>query len=1646
MRNLVAAVVVCLSVILSVKSAPVSAGSAPTAATYANTKAAIVDFSEVSYENAPALALTFTVPVDGTQNFNRFLHLSTDKNAAVAGEWILAKNGLTAYFQAIEVSSGYKVRVDGELPLITGSTLGKDDGPRSLTTKPVQQILEFASQGSVLPFELAEGLPLITVNVPQADVDFFRLDEAVIPKFLAARESNRRYYLYNLPEAKTLVYSGRFDLNPPKNKRQITNLPIGDIDVLRKTPGVYIAVLKRPGVYNYNSQVAWFVMSDIGLHARAYGTQLRVLVNSLADAEALSNVQLSVLREDGTVLKEVTSDDEGVAIFDAVPPEAKILLAKNDEQIAVLNLRDAALDLSALKLVGQRPQQPLNAFIYAPRDLYRPDELIDFSVLLRDDDGKKISNPVLNARILKPDGESVGDVPLTGNDLAYYSYQYKLLPDAPTGLWHMQIMLADAVLDSYEFHVEEFIPERMKLSLGSTAEPDSISADEPLNIEVEGQYLYGAPAAGNRLVTKAQVKPLRAPFAHLAGFEFGAIVNESSQNHFDVEDVHLDATGKATVTIANNWQDTNWPLELTAVCSLEESGGRAVTRDRHFTIWPSAENAIGIRIQGDPKLIAYNSLVSFDIISVNRSGEKQEAKGLEVQLIRKRRDYYWTRDGNGEYQYSEKSYPVFSANIDTSADTPAQIAVPVDYGFYQLEVTDPTTGAKSVFPFDASYGWYWGMAPGSVASRPDEVKVLLDKPTYKPGGTAKVQVRAPYDGDVIVMVEGDKLLWQKRLALDENLATVDIPISADWQQHNLYVTALVLSPGNTSKKIPPQRAIGVTHLALDRAARKLNLALSLPSAKVQPETDVVAKVKVTGATPGKPVMVSLAAVDLGVLNVTDFKTADPFSWFFAPRRYLPELRDLYGDLINNLDGETAKLRFGGSDDTAGGVRPVTEVKIVSLFEQPVSLDANGEAAISLHIPDFNGRLRFMAVAFSEEQYGSAEQELTVAAPLISEISLPRFLASGDKADIAVDLHNLSGEAHQFEVTIDATSPLKMSPYKKSFSIDDQQRSVIRLPLEADLSIGTGTITLQAVSLDTAAGAEPIHITRQWHLGVRPAYPAVTSSQFNILKPGDIFTLAAPSDNLMPAATRISMTASAMPPINVQEHIHGLLTYPYGCLEQTTSSTMPWLYATPDAVARLQLGNIFSTYSARGLSLDSRSEMLKLGMARLASYQLPNGGFGYWGPSGEAEWASVYVADFLLDARDMGVAVDESMLTKVLNRLVQYVGQGSSSSRSSWYQDPAHYDLAYRAYAGYVLSRVKRASLGTLRDLYDQSQKYAQLPLPLMQLGVAMLAQGDQQRGNEAIDKALAFTPGKDLSDYYYWGDYGSIRRDYAWMVYMAQRAQLSSDVQVKVLEKLLSVMDTRESATTQEQIALLRAASVLAGGNAPWSATLQKGGVKKELNHSQALNEYVDFAVAKRKVQLVNTHAGNLYVSATSRGYAVQAPAMENSGLYITRSFLTQDNQPLALEKIKSGDFVKVKLSIEADMRIADALVVDLLPAGFELENQNLAHSAKINEEDSNSTESESDGDYSPAQAAMAMNIKHQEYRDDRFVAAIDVPGRNEGKGIELSYLMRAVTTGTFAVPNSYVESMYRPRFHSIGAAFPKVTILPRDTAVEPAQ
>src|SRR5690606_38179047 len=408
-------------------------------------------------------------------------------------------------------------------------------------------------------------------------------------------------------------------------------------------------------------------------------------------------------------------------------------------------------------------------------------------------------------------------------------------------------------------------------------------------------------------------------------------------------------------------------------------------------------------------IVDENGNASFDIVYADASGSKKAVSGLQVRLIRERRDYYWnwSESDGWQSQFDQKDLVEGEQELTLRADETGKVTFPVEWGSYRLEVKAPDETVSSV-RFWAGYSWQ-DNSDGAGAARPDRVTMKLDKPAYQPGDTIKLHITAPAAGKGYAMVESaEGPLWWQEIDVPADGLDLDIPVDKAWKRHDLYLSTLVVRPGDKSRSATPKRAVGLLHLPLGDENRRLNIALDNPQ-KMRPNQTLSVKVKASvkeGTVPQK-VNVLVSAVDSGVLNITDYVTPDPWEAFFGQKRYGADIYDVYGQVIEG-QGRTAALRFGGDGDELkrGGKPPVNHVTIIAQQAQPVTLDANGEGTIDLPIGDFNGELRLMAQAWTDDDFGSSESKVIVAAPVISELNMPRFLASGDTSRLTLDLTNL----------------------------------------------------------------------------------------------------------------------------------------------------------------------------------------------------------------------------------------------------------------------------------------------------------------------------------------------------------------------------------------------------------------------------------------------------------------------------------------------------------------------------------------------------------------------------------------------------------------------------------------------------------------
>jgi len=1582
---------------------------------YELTRFEVLDISESPYDSGPAIAVSFSVPLDTSKNIQDSLQVLDDKNNIVAGAWVVNSGKTRAYFQYIEPSHKYKVHVDSSIQSINGQQLAKNS-QLSIETGYLENSVKFTNKGNVLPSKLTRGLPVESVNIKEVDINFHRIFEEKIPQVIRERLDGYSYYVQGIPQYSELAYTARYTLDYDKNKKRTTILPIHKVAELQK-PGFYIAVMKPAGEYPYENQITSFYISNLALHVTEFESantnRIRVHSLSIDKGETLTNVELNVINNDGKTLAQANTDSSGNHIFTNVGDAVVIGRIKND--FAVISLASPALDLSEQISITRR-QQEQELFLYGPRDLYRPGEAIHINGILRDHDGKELPSVPLEAKLLRPDGRVASTFSWHPKLVGFYEKEINVSKSDPTGEWTLEVLHPSKSKFQYVFSVEEFLPERMKLEL--TSEHD-VFVSPSTNIEIIGQgdYLYGAPAADNKIAARLTVKPNHFPLEQLKDFYFGRVTSQNDIRETNLDDQNLNKKGEVRWLLPNLWQDTAFPTQVILEASLFESGGRPVTRRTKQNIWVG-ENQIGLRPVYQDEIVKPFGQAEFELVNANKDASLKTIGELEISLIREDTNYYWrAREQGWDYGINQKESRVYSRIIKETQDR-VSIQLPVDYGSYRVEIKDTEGQLKNSYQFFA--GWHWDNAgeSGVSGARPDKVRIQFDQESYMANQTAKVTLISPHLGKALLRVESDKILWEKQIELDSLEQQIELPISADWSRHDLYFTAMVISPSestNTSMELP-KRALGVQGIMLNRNDRKLSVTIDSPEI-VEPEQTINIKLSLENKNNNQQkTWVTLAAVDTGVLSLSGYKTPDPFEWFYGQRAYQGSIRDSFTHLIKNKDGSLGVERFGGDAElTRGGEQPATDVQIVSLFSEAVEFDANGQASVSLDLPNFNGELRLMAIAFSGDQFANQESFMKVRAPLVAEMSLPRFLAKKDRTKIAFDLQNLSGDAQSLTANIQFSGAITSDSQSLSLDLKDGDKHIQKFAIVAT-GIGEGNIDLQLIDQQGQ-----VKLKRSWKLNVRPAYPAEFVRHRKVLQKGESFTLA---NNLIKDFDEGSLQAkillSSTPPLNSESHLQGLLQYPYGCLEQTSSRAWPLLsYQSFSQPIKLD---------KQGQKvLKERNKHIDAAIQRINGMQRGDGSFGLWSnQSPENHWLTVYALDFLLQAKASGYSVPVSVLENALARIKHYVGstQPSYSEQSHYSEDSQHYGLAFRSYAAYLLSKNNQLTLGEIRQIETKLSKHAKSPLPLAHLAIAFENSGDNKTAMKLWNKAIKF---KKYA-LRYSGDYGSLLRDTAWLMMLATESKLDLDYQ-DLIFNVNDEMLNKQWFSTQERFAIYRLALALDKASQPdWAVKMtSKAGLNLPIANQKTYSQWLTSQVFKDATNMNLTEGKSLFVDLQLVGYPLVAPKKQSDGISSEKHYYNLKGKRISLNKVKSGDYVITRIDVGTSKRLPDALLVDLLPAGFELENPGLEFSQDI-------SEVKIDGNYI-YEWNYQTEAMHKEYRDDRFVAALSL---HANQSAVVFYLMRAVNPGVYQIPPTQVEDMYRPYLRSLSAPKSPVTVTER--------
>ncbi|HEV2682032.1 MAG TPA: MG2 domain-containing protein, partial [Rhodanobacter sp.] len=546
----------------TLQGAPAGSASAQSAAAAAKSAFALVSASSEVQDSHTALTLQFNAPLASAQTFDQQIAVTGPSGEVVSGSWSLKPDGKTLSFPFVDANQRYAVQLHAGLLAADGRTLGREL-KHDVYSGNLPAAVGFASHGSVLPARGTRGLPVVSMNVHDADVEFFRVHDDALSDLYCAYPANKHRDTYELDheispydncdkgtrsrrpitDMADSVYANHYTLGGAENERAVTYLPMQDIKQLAE-PGVYMAVIKQGGTFKGSYDTSVFFVSDLGLHLRVYRDNVLLHVASLRDGSPLSDVAVEIDGADGKGKLKASTDASGNALIAYKIDPTDVLIARHGKDVSVLPFNRPALDVSNFDITG-RKQAPFEVYAWSGRDLYRPGETLRASALLRDYDGMPMKQQSLFVRLKQPDGRSLIDKRMEPRELNYFELSQAIPADAPTGLWQLEFRLDPAAKESvqaFPFHVEEFLPERLKVELSS---PQArLMPDEPLKLKVASSYLYGAPADGNRFTGKLLVAPEVHPLANLQDTFFGDPLIDLPKSADDVVDAKLDEHGQ----------------------------------------------------------------------------------------------------------------------------------------------------------------------------------------------------------------------------------------------------------------------------------------------------------------------------------------------------------------------------------------------------------------------------------------------------------------------------------------------------------------------------------------------------------------------------------------------------------------------------------------------------------------------------------------------------------------------------------------------------------------------------------------------------------------------------------------------------------------------------------------------------------------------------------------------------------------------------------------------------------------------------------------------------------------------------------------------------------------------------------------------
>lgn len=1301
-----------------------------------------------------------------------------------------------------------------------------------------------------------------------------------------------------------------------------------------------------------------------------------IAVTDILTTEPISGAKVALYTYQQQLITAATTKSDGVVNFSG-NEDAYFASITKDKNVTYIKLNDGnALSMSKFDVSGARLQKGIKGYIYGERGVWRPGNQLFLTFVLNDNANPIPEKHPIKFELKNPQGKIVDRQVQYKRADNMYAYTPKTHEDAITGDWNVKVSVGGATFYK-TVKVETIKPNRLKIKL-KTADK-LVTSNNPIKGDVEVKWLHGAIAKELKLDINAKFRQTTTTFPNYKNYNFDDFTRNFTTEDVNVLDGNLDEQGKASFSIEPNLEKkAPGMLKASFITKVYENGGDFSTDVFSQKISPYS-SYVGLNVAEEKESRNYlftDEAYIFNTASVTEEG-KAQASNLKVNIYKLTWRWWWSssRSRLSYYDGSRHVEAYKQFDVTTGVNGKGSFDLKVDkndWGRYLVKVTDKKSGhtTANVVYFDWPY-WYGSKSNNKDKTNANMLVFTTDKEDYKVDEKAKVKFPSSAGGRALITIEnGTEVLDNFWVETTDKQTVFEFPITERYTP-NVFVNISLLQQHSQTKNDLPIRMYGSVPILVYDPATKLEPEIQMAE-EFRPES--TAKLRIQEKN-GKAMSYTIAIVDEGLLDLTRFKTPNPWNTFYAKQSLGVKTWDVFDDIIGAYGGEINQiLSIGGDESEAGSKnKKANRFKPMVRYLGPFKL-AKGETKYhEVKIPQYIGSVKAMVVASDakEEAYGSTEKTAFVRKPVMILASLPRKITPQETVTLPVTVFAMKANIKNVKVSLTPNESYTIIGDKtQNISFTEPEEKMAYFKLKVNDFKGIGKIKIDAVAGNETA-------TYDVEIDVLNPNPVTTEVKDLVLKGNEKGEISFTSFGTK-GTNAASIELSTLPPMNFTKRLEYLIRYPHGCVEQTTSSVFPQLF----------LSDIFDLPKDKQYSIERN---IKAAITRLSDFQMSNGGMAYWqGGSYVSDWGTSYSGHFIIEAAKKGYALpigfkeDWILYQKQTARNWRL----KKSSYNSNYNNAL--SQAYRLYTLSLANSPDLASMNRLREINNISDEAK------MRLATAYALIGK----TSIATSVLKTLKGTGYSRSYY-GGYGSEIRNksMALETYTLLKGGRESIKLAKSIAERLSSNDWMSTQTTAYSLLAMAKFALQNGENSGIQANFNTNGSKKNVATSKSL--YVADLSSLQKdnsLKVANTGTGVLYVRLFNKGILpVGQEKVVQSNLDATVVYKTKEGTILEPDNLTQGtNFVaEVTIRNATNERKENVALTQYIPSGWEIINTRFTDFG-------NSTNSSS-VDYTDIRDASISNyFTLKKYETKKFTVLLNA-----------SYL------GTYYLPGVQCEAMY---------------------------